>query len=109
MKNWRIRTLLVRSKAINQPMTPYNAMAAGALQTLIKKYFAANPSTSIEAGETQKPISINGFLSKSIVRPAKSPNNKALKRYARTSFSSLAPIACATNPVVPILKKPKIQ
>jgi len=33
---------MVRSKAINQPITPYKAIAAGALQTLIEKYFSAN-------------------------------------------------------------------
>ena len=65
---------------MTQPITPYKAIAAGALQTLIKKYFSANFSTSLEAGETQKPISISGFLNKNITRPAQNPKKSALKR-----------------------------
>ena len=84
---------MVRSKAINQPITPYKAIAAGALHTLIKKYFSANSSTSLEAGDTQNPSSINGFRNKNITKPAQNPKNIALKRYARTSFSSRAPNA----------------
>ena len=84
-------------------------MAAGALQTLIEIYFSANSSTSIEAGDNQKPKSINAFLSRKIKSPAENPKNNALSKYDRTSLSSSDPTACATRPVVPILKKPKSQ
>ena len=55
IKSWSKRTLLVLSSAINQPTIPYKLIAAGALQTLIEIYFSANSSTSIEAGDNQKP------------------------------------------------------
>ncbi len=55
-------------------------MAAGALQILIEIYFPANSSTSLEAGDNQKPKSINAFLSRKIKSPAENPKNNALKK-----------------------------
>ena len=66
-------------------------------------------STSGVAFTSTNEILIIGYWSKSIKKLAAAATDKTLKRIIRVSLSLPAPNAWATNPVVPILKKPNPQ
>ena len=108
-KTCNLRSSRDSPKPIHTPIMTKMTSVAGAPQIRVKKYVFATLSTPSSPDKSAKLSVPIGNCSRRSVPPTTSAMRQARPKITRTSSSSPAPNARATNPVVPMRRKPKLQ